>query len=142
MSDQATNGAAAPEEPHAIFEHEGHVATLTLNRPAKRNALSSEMLVRMYDAWVEVDSNPDIRVLIVTGAGGNFCSGADLKAMAVGLRRRPHRVVRADLGRRGPALEGAAAPLHPRQAHHRRRGGLRGGRGHRDPAGHGHPRGG
>jgi enoyl-CoA hydratase len=74
----------ATHEPHAIFEHEGHVAVVTLNRPEKRNALSSEMLVRMYDAWVEIDSNPDIRVAIVTGAGGNFCSGADLKAMAGG----------------------------------------------------------
>ena len=71
-------------EPHAIYEQDGHVAVVTLNRPEKRNALSSEMLVRMYDAWVEIDSNPDIRVAIVTGAGGNFCSGADLKAMAAG----------------------------------------------------------
>ncbi len=83
MSDQAP-GSPSEDEPHAIFEHDGHVATLTLNRPEKRNALSSEMLVRMYDAWVEVDTNPDIRVVIVTGAGGNFCSGADLKAMAGG----------------------------------------------------------
>ena len=74
----------APEEPHLLFEHVGHVAVATLNRPAKKNALSGEMLVRMHDAWVEVDTNPDIRVLIVTGAGGNFCSGADLKAMAAG----------------------------------------------------------
>ncbi len=79
----------APDEPHAVFEQDGHVATLTLNRPAKRNALSSEMLVRMYDAWVEVDTNPDIRVLIVTGAGGNFCAGADLKAMAGGYGGAP-----------------------------------------------------
>jgi enoyl-CoA hydratase len=75
---------APSEAPHLLFEHVGHVAVATLNRPAKRNALSSEMLVRMHDAWVEVDENPDIRVLIVTGAGGNFCSGADLKAMAAG----------------------------------------------------------
>src|SRR3954469_7432095 len=72
------------EEPHLLFEREGHTAIVTLNRPAKRNALSSEMLVRMYDAWIEIDRNPDIRVAIVTGAGGNFCSGADLKAMAAG----------------------------------------------------------
>jgi enoyl-CoA hydratase len=76
--------APAPEEPHLIFEREGHVAVVTLNRPAKKNALSSEMLVKMYDAWLEIDANPDIRVAIVTGAGGNFCSGADLKAMAAG----------------------------------------------------------
>jgi enoyl-CoA hydratase len=72
------------EEPHLLFERDGHTAIVTLNRPAKRNALSSEMLVRMYDAWVEIDSDPDIRVAVVTGAGGNFCSGADLKAMAAG----------------------------------------------------------
>jgi len=72
------------EAPHLLFERHGHVAVATLNRPAKKNALSSEMLVRMHDAWVEVDQNPDIRVLIVTGAGGNFCSGADLKEMAGG----------------------------------------------------------
>ncbi len=74
----------APTEPHLLFERSGHVAIVTLNRPEKKNALSSEMLVRMHDAWVEIDSNPDIRVAVVTGAGGNFCSGADLKAMAAG----------------------------------------------------------
>ena len=72
------------EAPHLLFEREGHTAVVTLNRPEKKNALSSEMLVGMYDAWVEIDENPDIRVAIVTGAGGNFCSGADLKAMAAG----------------------------------------------------------
>ena len=72
------------DEPHLLFERDGHVAVVTLNRPAKKNALSSEMLVRMYDAWLEIDQNPDIRVAVVTGAGGNFCSGADLKAMAAG----------------------------------------------------------
>jgi enoyl-CoA hydratase len=72
------------EAPHLLFERDGATAVVTLNRPAKRNALSSEMLVRMYDAWLEIERNPDIRVAVVTGAGGNFCSGADLKAMAAG----------------------------------------------------------
>ncbi|WP_208027030.1 crotonase/enoyl-CoA hydratase family protein [Rhabdothermincola sediminis] len=71
-------------DPHLLFERDGHVAIVTLNRPEKKNALSSQMLVRMYDAWVEIDRDPQIRVAIVTGAGGNFCSGADLKAMAAG----------------------------------------------------------
>ncbi len=71
-------------EPHLLFERDGHVAIVTLNRPASRNALSGEMLVRMADAWVEIDENPDIRVAVVTGAGGHFCAGADLKAMAAG----------------------------------------------------------
>ena len=40
------------------------------------------MLVRMYDAFVEASHDPAIRCIIITGAGGNFCSGADLRAMA------------------------------------------------------------
>lgn len=72
------------DEPHLRFERDGHTAIVTLNRPERKNALSSEMLVRMHDAWLEIDANPDIRVAVVTGAGGNFCSGADLKAMAAG----------------------------------------------------------
>jgi enoyl-CoA hydratase len=71
-------------EPHLLFERDGHVAIVTLNRPEARNALSGEMIVRMADAWVEIDEDPEIRVAIVTGAGGSFCAGADLKAMAAG----------------------------------------------------------
>jgi enoyl-CoA hydratase len=71
-------------EPHLLVERDGHVVTVTLNRPEVRNALSGEMLVRMADAWSEIDRDPDIRVGIVTGAGGHFCAGADLKAMAAG----------------------------------------------------------
>ena len=74
-----------PAEPHLIYERDGHVAMLTMNRPEARNALSSEMLVRMYDAWVEIDTDPEIRVCILTGAGGTFCSGMDLKAFASGF---------------------------------------------------------
>ncbi len=71
-------------EPHARYEVDGHVATVTLNRPEAKNALSGEMLVRMADAWAEADADPDVRVVIVTGAGGDFCAGADLKEMAGG----------------------------------------------------------
>jgi len=71
-------------EPHLLFERDGHVAVVTLNRPDARNALSGEMIVRMADAWTELDQDDRIRVAIVTGAGGHFCAGADLKAMAGG----------------------------------------------------------
>jgi enoyl-CoA hydratase len=70
--------------PHFIVEHDGPILICTMNRPERRNAFSSEMLVRMFDAWVELSRNPELRVGIVTGADGNFCSGADLKAMAAG----------------------------------------------------------
>jgi enoyl-CoA hydratase/carnithine racemase len=55
---------------------------ITMNRPARLNAISGEMLVLMYDAYVEASRDDDVRCIILTGAGGNFCSGADLRAMA------------------------------------------------------------
>ena len=69
------------EPPHALVEKRGHVLIVTLNRPRVRNALSGEMLAIMRQAWDQVDSDPDIRVAILTGAGGAFCAGMDLKAM-------------------------------------------------------------
>jgi enoyl-CoA hydratase len=69
------------EEPHALTERRGHIYIVTLNRPSVRNALSPEMLSIMRSSWDEVDNDPSIRVCILTGAGGAFCAGADLKAM-------------------------------------------------------------
>lgn len=70
--------------PAVLTERDGHTLIVTLNRPERQNAINGEMLVRLYDACVEADTNPDIRCLILTGSGGNFCSGADLKEMAGG----------------------------------------------------------
>jgi len=68
--------------PDAIVERDGHLLTITMNRPKRMNALSGEMLIRMYDAYEEASRDPEIRCILVTGAGGNFCAGADLRAMA------------------------------------------------------------
>ncbi|KIA60587.1 crotonase/enoyl-CoA hydratase family protein [Nocardia vulneris] len=67
--------------PHCLVEKRDHVLIVTMNRPEARNALSAEMMAIMRDAWDQVDNDPDIRVAILTGAGGAFCAGADLKAM-------------------------------------------------------------
>ena len=64
----------------ALIEQRGHVLIVTMNRPESRNALSGEMLEIMVQAWDRVASDPDIRVCILTGAGGYFCAGMDLKA--------------------------------------------------------------
>ncbi|MFF2086850.1 crotonase/enoyl-CoA hydratase family protein [Nocardia sp. NPDC058176] len=66
---------------HCLVEKRDHVLIVTMNRPEARNALSGEMMAIMRDAWDQVDSDPEIRVAILTGAGGAFCAGADLKAM-------------------------------------------------------------
>jgi enoyl-CoA hydratase len=65
---------------HALIEQRGHTLILTLNRPEARNALSTEMLSIMVEAWDRVDTDPDIRCCILTGTGGYFCAGMDLKA--------------------------------------------------------------
>ena len=68
-------------ESHLIVERDGHVVTVTMNRPEARNAFSLEMLAAMADAWEMIDSDPEVRVAILTGADGTFCAGADLKLM-------------------------------------------------------------
>jgi enoyl-CoA hydratase len=68
--------------PDALVERDGPLMIVTMNRPHRKNAQSPAMLVRMYDAWVEASRDDEIRCIIVTGADGNFSSGADLKAMA------------------------------------------------------------
>jgi len=72
------------EQPHLLVERDGHVLTVVMNRPESRNALSSEMVVRLADTWELINDDPDVRVAILTGAGGHFSAGADLKAMAGG----------------------------------------------------------
>jgi enoyl-CoA hydratase len=69
-------------EPHALVEARGHTLVVTMNRPAARNALSGEMLEIMVGAWNRVDEDAEIRACVLTGAGGAFCAGADLKSMA------------------------------------------------------------
>jgi enoyl-CoA hydratase len=68
-------------EPHCLVELVGHTLVVTMNRPEVRNALSGEMLAIMEQAWDRVNSDPEVRVCILTGAGGAFCAGADLKSM-------------------------------------------------------------
>ena len=68
-----------------LVERDGHVVTLTLNRPAKKNAFNGEVLCRLADAWDMVDGDPDVRAAIMTGAGGNFSAGADLDRLVGAL---------------------------------------------------------
>ncbi len=60
------------------YEQQGYVALVTLNRPEARNALNPEVLCRLADIWDRVAADDSVRVVIVTGSGSVFCSGADL----------------------------------------------------------------
>jgi enoyl-CoA hydratase len=74
--------ASTPAQPHALIERREHVLIVTMNRPEVRNALSGPMLALLREAWDQVDTDPGIRACVLTGAGGAFCAGADLKAMS------------------------------------------------------------
>ncbi len=68
--------------PHLIYEKCDGVATLTFNRPERRNALSPELMVQLAGAWVDFRDDPAMRVAILTGAGGEaFCAGGDLQLL-------------------------------------------------------------
>jgi enoyl-CoA hydratase len=73
-----------------LYEKNHGIATVTMNRPEVRNAINPEMLCRLADAWQDVNDDPEVRVVILTGAGEEaFCAGADLDRlvrMMQGLR--------------------------------------------------------
>lgn len=60
---------------------EDGVAVLTMNRPERRNALSDGMLAGLAAALQEAEASPEVRCVVLTGAGGAFCSGGDVKSM-------------------------------------------------------------
>ncbi|MEU0005579.1 crotonase/enoyl-CoA hydratase family protein [Streptomyces sp. NPDC006314] len=77
---------------HLAVQREGATLVLTLNRPDAKNALSLPMLVGLYDGWLEADGDDTIRSIVLTGAGGAFCAGMDLKALAGdGMQGQHHR---------------------------------------------------
>jgi len=65
-------------EPLVLVEVDGPVLIVTINRPEKKNAANAEVLCRLYDAWVRLDEDDDLRVAILTGRGDTFCAGMDL----------------------------------------------------------------
>src|SRR3954468_1541631 len=82
MTETAPQTPPDDAQPHALVELKDHVLVVTMNRPEARNALSGEMLAIMEQAWRRANEDAEIRVVILTGAGGYFCAGADLKAMS------------------------------------------------------------
>jgi enoyl-CoA hydratase/carnithine racemase len=66
------------------YEKDGAIATLTLNRPDRLNAITGPILAALSDALVEADRDPAVRVVVLTGAGKGFCAGLDLKEAASG----------------------------------------------------------
>ena len=69
--------------PEVLYDVADHIATITLNRPHRRNAISVRMLQLLSEHFAAADDDPDVRVVLLTGAGRGFCAGLDIKdAMA------------------------------------------------------------
>ena len=64
-----------------LYDVQAGVARVTLNRPEKRNALSPELIKALHDSLERSAVDPDVRVVLITGAGQDFCSGADLAGL-------------------------------------------------------------
>ncbi len=71
-----------------LYEKTGHAATLTLNRPERRNGITPRMLDEVYAAVQDAAADKDLRVLTLRGAGADFCPGADVKHYAAGDAER------------------------------------------------------
>jgi 2-(1,2-epoxy-1,2-dihydrophenyl)acetyl-CoA isomerase len=81
-SNQARTDAAL------LYEQQGGVASLTLNRPAARNALTAAMFLDLERMLIEIEADAEVRAVVLTGAESAFSAGADLKPVSVEERRR------------------------------------------------------
>ena len=118
MSDEANT------EPEVLVEQRDRILIITINRPKAKNAVNAAVSQGLADAMDRLDDDAGLSVAILTGAGGSFCAGMDLKAFARG---------------ENVAIAGPRPGLHrapARQAADRGGRGLRAGRRHRAGAGH------
>ncbi len=80
------------DEPLLLREDRDHIARLTLNRPASRNALSRALMAALHDALDAVEADRSVRVAVLAGAGPAFCAGHDLRELQA-LGRDEHAAV-------------------------------------------------
>jgi len=85
-----------------ILDKEGHLATITLNKPEKNNAFDEPMMAEIDDAINDVAQDRGVRAVIITGAGKGFCAGGDVSYLQVLMENRSHiaRTVIGDVVRR------------------------------------------
>jgi len=67
---------------HLLLERRGGIARLTLNRPDRRNAIDERLANELADAFETLGKDPDLRCVVLSGAGSSFCAGADLRWLA------------------------------------------------------------
>lgn len=78
--------------PDILQSIENRVATVTLNRPEARNAVTRPMWLELVEIFTDLSQNPDVGCVVLTGAGDGFCAGGDVKDMAARLTSKPNPV--------------------------------------------------
>ena len=66
------------DDKEILFEVKDKVATITINRPERRNAMNPNVMAGLKDSFEQAGADPDVSAIVLTGAGGTFCAGADL----------------------------------------------------------------
>lgn len=92
-----------------LTERDGDILTVTINRPAARNAIDRDTAQALYEAFNAFDADDSLSVAILTGSGGNFCAGADLKAVSQG--KGNVTTTRGDMGPMGPTRLSLGKPV-------------------------------
>ncbi len=90
---------------HLLVEKKGAIATLTMNRPQSRNALSIEMREKLFEAMVDIETDDTIRCVVVTGAGDHFMAGGDVISFG--------DIAKKEADERGKIFENRIHGLHP-----------------------------
>lgn len=92
-------------------ETDGPVRIITIDAPQRRNAVDGPTAAALADAFRAFDNDPTLRVAILTGAGGHFCAGADLKAVSGDDPQRAHRLAPDGDGPMGPSRMQLSKPV-------------------------------
>jgi enoyl-CoA hydratase len=79
-----------------LIEQQEKLLIVTINRPEVRNAIDGQTATELVQAFRAFDEDDSLYVAVLTGAGGTFCSGADLKSLAAGGKSAPHLTIEGD----------------------------------------------
>ncbi len=104
-----------------LTEKKGPVTTIIINRPEVRNAVDGPTAQTLIEAFEAFETDPEARVAVLTGAGGTFCAGADLKAISQG---KPNRLSEEGSGPMGPSRLVLSKPVIAAVSGHAVAGGL------------------
>ena len=96
-----------PDRPNVLLAREGPVAVVTIDRPHRRNAVDRATAAALVDAVTAAEHDDEVAAIVLTGAGGTFCAGADLHALSEGA---PNRLVPAADGPMGPSRMATTKP--------------------------------